>query len=199
MFTGIIEEPGIIEKKISNLDGIELTIHADKVLEDLKVNDSVSCSGICLTVTKLIDRSFVVQLVAETIYRTTAKLWNVNTRINLERSLLPTTRLGGHFVQGHVDTVIKINDIRKKDESAVWDFELTDNIKNYVIEKGSISLDGISLTIAKKFEDCLSVALIPHTLDITTWGEKNIGDFINVEVDMMAKYLENFIGNKNEV
>ena len=77
--------------------------------------------------------------------------------------------------------------------------ELTDNIKNYVIEKGSISLDGISLTIAKKFEDCFSVALIPHTLDITTWGEKNIGDFINVEVDMMAKYLENFIGNKNEV
>ena len=96
-------------------------------------------------------RSFVVQLVEETIYRTTAKLWNVNTRINLERSLLPTTRLGGHFVQGHVDTIIKINDIKKKDESAVWDFELTDNIKNYVIEKGSISLDGISLTIAKKF------------------------------------------------
>ena len=81
----------------------------------------------------------------------------------------------------------------------VWDFELTDNIKNYVIEKGSISLDGISLTIAKKFEDCFSVALIPLTLDITTWGEKNIGDFINVEVDMMAKYLENFIGDKNEV
>ena len=199
MFTGIIEETGIIQKKISNLDGIELTIHADKVLEDLKVNDSVACSGICLTVTKLMDKGFVVQLVEETIYRTTAKLWNVNTRINLERSLLPTTRLGGHFVQGHVDTVIKINDIRKKDESAVWDFELTDNIKNYVIEKGSISLDGISLTIAKKFEDCFSVALIPHTLDITTWSEKNIGDFINVEVDMMAKYLENFIGNKNAV
>ena len=199
MFTGIIEETGVIENKISNLDGIELTIHADKILEDLKVNDSVACSGICLTVTELMDRSFVVQLVEETIYRTTAKLWNVNTRINLERSLLPTTRLGGHFVQGHVDTIIKINDIKKKDESAVWDFELTDNIKNYVIEKGSISLDGISLTIAKKFEDCFSVALIPHTLDITTWGEKNIGDFINVEVDMMAKYLENFIGNKNAV
>ena len=114
MFTGIIEETGIIKKKISNLDGIELTIHADKVLEDLKVNDSVACSGICLTVTKLMDKSFVVQLVEETIYRTTAKLWNVNTRINLERSLLPTTRLGGHFVQGHVDTVIKINDIRRK-------------------------------------------------------------------------------------
>ena len=180
MFTGIIEETGVIKNKISNLDGIELTIHADKVLEDLKVNDSVSCSGICLTVTKLMGRSFVVQLVEETIYRTTAKFWNVNTKINLERSLLPTTRLGGHFVQGHVDTMIKINDIKKKDESAVWDFELTDNIKNYVIEKGSISLDGISLTIAKKFEECFSVALIPHTLDITTWSEKNIGDFINV-------------------
>ena len=199
MFTGIIEETGVIENKISNLDGIELTIHADKVLEDLKVNDSISCSGICLTVTKLFDTSFVVQLVEETIDRTTAKFWDVDSILNLERSLLPTTRLGGHFVQGHVDTITEIKNIKKNEESAVWDFELADNIKNYVIEKGSIALDGISLTIAKKFEDCFSVALIPHTLDITTWGEKNIGDFINVEVDMMAKYLENFIGNKNEV
>ena len=198
MFTGIVEETGVVKKKILNPDGMELTIYANKVLEDLKVNDSISCSGICLTVTKLFEKGFVVQLVEETIDRTTAKFWDVNSRINLERSLLPTTRLGGHFVQGHVDTITEIKNI-KNEESAVWDFELTDNIKNYVIEKGSISLDGISLTIAKKFEDCFSVALIPHTLDTTTWGEKNIGDFINVEVDMMAKYLENFIGNKNEV
>ena len=199
MFTGIVEETGIIKKKILNLDGMELTIHANKVLEDLKVNDSISCSGICLTVTKLFDTSFVVQLVEETIDRTTAKFWDVDSRINLERSLLPTTRLGGHFVQGHVDTITEIKNIKKNEESAVWDFTLTSDIKNYVVEKGSISLDGISLTIAKKFEDRFSVALIPHTLDITTWKEKKIGDFINVEADMMAKYLENFIVDKNAI
>ena len=196
MFTGIVEETGVIKKKILNPDGMELTIYANKVLEDLKVNDSISCSGICLTVTKLFDTSFVVQLVEETIDRTTAKFWDVDSRINLERSLLPTTRLGGHFVQGHVDTITEIKNIKKNEASAVWDFTLTSDIKNYVVEKGSISLDGISLTIAKKFEDRFSVALIPHTLDITTWKEKKIGDLINVEADMMAKYIENFIGNK---
>ena len=180
MFTGIVEETGVVKKKILNPDGMELIIYANKVLEDLKVNDSISCSGICLTVTKLFEKGFVVQLVEETIDRTTAKFWDVNSRINLERSLLPTTRLGGHFVQGHVDTITEIKNIKKNEASAVWDFTLTSDIKNYVVEKGSISLDGISLTIAKKFEDHFSVALIPHTLDITTWKEKKIGDLINV-------------------
>jgi len=111
MFTGIIEETGTIKKKKLNQDGMELTIHAEKVLEDLKVNDSISCSGVCLTVTKLKDACFFVQLVEETLERTNAKFWKIDTELNLERSLLPTTRLGGHFVQGHVDTIIKIRDI----------------------------------------------------------------------------------------
>lgn len=199
MFTGIIEETGTINIKKSNQDGMELSIHAKKVLEDLKVNDSISCSGVCLTVTKLRDTCFFVQLVEETLNRTNAKFWEIDTEINLERSLLPTTRLGGHFVQGHVDTTIKIKDIHQNNESAVWNFEMPKNIKNYIVEKGSICLDGISLTISNKFHDSFSVALIPHTLEITTWKNKKIGDSINVEVDMMAKYLENFIGNKNAV
>ena len=102
-------------------------------------------------------------------------------------------------MQGHVDTTIKIKDIHQNNESAVWNFEMPKNIKNYIVEKGSICLDGISLTISNKFHDSFSVALIPHTLEITTWKNKKIGDSINVEVDMMAKYLENFIGNKNAV
>ena len=199
MFTGIIEETGIIKKRTLNQDGMELSIHANKVLEDLKVNDSISCSGICLTVTKLKDTCFIVQLIEETLDRSNAKFWDINTKLNLERSLLPTTRLGGHFVQGHVDTTIKIKDINQNNESAVWHFELTKKIKNYIVEKGSICLDGISLTIANKFEGSFSIALIPHTLEITTWNKKKIGDSINVEVDMMAKYLENFIGHKNEI
>ncbi len=199
MFTGIIEETGTINIKKLNQDGMELCIHAKKVLEDLKVNDSISCSGVCLTVTKRKDTCFYVQLVEETLNRTNAKFWEIDTEINLERSLLPTTRLGGHFVQGHVDTTIKIKDIHQNNESAVWNFEMPKNIKNYIVEKGSICLDGISLTISNKFHDSFSVALIPHTLEITTWKNKKIGDSINVEVDMMAKYLENFIGNKNAV
>ena len=199
MFTGIIEETGIIKKRTLNQDGMELSIHANKVLEDLKVNDSISCSGICLTVTKLKDTCFIVQLIEETLDRSNAKFWDINTKLNLERSLLPTTRLGGHFVQGHVDTTIKIKDINQNNESAVWHFELTKKIKNYIVEKGSICLDGISLTIANKFEGSFSIALIPHTLEVTTWNKKKIGDSINVEVDMMAKYLENFIGHKNEI
>ena len=199
MFTGIIEETGIIKKRTLNQDGMELSIHANKVLEDLKVNDSISCSGICLTVTKLKDTCFIVQLIEETLDRSNAKFWNINTKLNLERSLLPTTRLGGHFVQGHVDTTIKIKDINQNNESAVWHFELTEKINNYIVEKGSICLDGISLTIANKFEGSFSIALIPHTLEVTTWNKKKIGDSINVEVDMMAKYLENFIGHKNEI
>ena len=199
MFTGIIEETGTINIKKLNQDGMELSIHAKKVLEDLKVNDSISCSGVCLTVTKLRDTCFFVQLVEETLNRTNAKFWEIDTEINLERSLLPTTRLGGHFVQGHVDTTIKIKDIHQNNESAVWNFEMPKNIGNYIVEKGSICLDGISLTISNKFHNSFSVALIPHTLEITTWKNKKIGDSINVEVDMMAKYLENFIGNKNAV
>tara|TARA_X000001036_G_scaffold380475_1_gene371917 strand:+ start:792 stop:1391 length:600 start_codon:yes stop_codon:yes gene_type:complete len=199
MFTGIIEEIGTIAKKVLNQDGMEISIQASKVLEDLKINDSISCSGICLTVIKLVDTCFVVQLVEETINRTNAKLWDINTKVNLERSLLPTTRLGGHFVQGHVDTITTIKDINRNDESAVWHFELTEKINNYIVEKGSICLDGISLTIAKKLKNSFSVALIPHTLAVTTWKKKNIGDYINVEVDMMAKYLENLIGHKNEI
>ena len=199
MFTGIIEETGTINIKKLNQDGMELSIHAKKVLEDLKVNDSISCSGVCLTVTKQKDTCFYVQLVEETLNRTNAKFWEIDTEINLERSLLPTTRLGGHFVQGHVDTTIKIKDIHQNNESAVWNFEMPKNIKNYIVEKGSICLDGISLTISNKFHDSFSVALIPHTLEITTWKNKKIGDSINVEVDIMAKYLENFIGNKNAV
>ena len=199
MFTGIIEETGTIYEKKLNQDGVELGIHAKKVLEDLKVNDSISCSGVCLTVTRLTNTCFFVQLVEETLNRSNAKFWETGTEVNLERSLLPTTRLGGHFVQGHVDTIINIKDIRQINESAVWNFEMPEKIKNYIVVKGSICLDGISLTIADKLRKSFSVALIPHTLEITTWNKKKIGDSINVEVDMMAKYLENFIGIKNAI
>ena len=194
MFTGIIEEVGIIRNILTNLDGLEMEIEASLVLSDLKVNDSISCSGVCLTVTKLETESFKVQLVQETLNKTNAKNWVPGYSINLERALLPTSRMGGHIVQGHIDTVVKIKDMTFDDKSAVWRFELKNNIKKYIVKKGSICLDGISLTIAEKTETDFSVALIPHTLEVTSWSNKKINDTINVEVDILGKYLESLTG-----
>jgi riboflavin synthase len=194
MFTGIIEEVGVIREILTNLDGLEIEIDASLVLSDLKVNDSISCSGICLTVTKLERKSFKVQLVQETLNKTNAKNWVPGYSINLERALLPTSRMGGHIVQGHIDTVVKIKDMTFDDKSAVWRFELKNDIKRYLVKKGSICLDGISLTIADKTETDFSVALIPHTLEVTSWSNKKINDTINVEVDILGKYLESLTG-----
>ena len=199
MFTGIVEETGTISGIIKNADGLELRIKASKVRSDLKVNDSISCSGICLTVTNLEEDYFNVQLVNETLDRTNAKLWKIGDLINLERALLPTSRMGGHIVQGHIDTISKVKKIIINEKSAVWEFELNNKIKKYIVEKGSICLDGISLTIANKFENSFSVALIPHTISVTSWKEKKIGDFINVEVDILGKYLESIMGAKNDI
>tara|TARA_B100000767_G_scaffold275156_1_gene310747 strand:+ start:1307 stop:1894 length:588 start_codon:yes stop_codon:yes gene_type:complete len=194
MFTGIIEEVGIIRGILTNLDGLEVEIEASLVLSDLKVNDSISCSGICLTVTKREIESFKVQLVQETLNKTNAKNWVPGYCINLERALLPTSRMGGHIVQGHIDTIVKIRDMTFNDKSSVWRFELKNDIKKYIVKKGSICLDGISLTIADKTETDFSVALIPHTLEVTSWSNKKINDTINVEVDILGKYLESLTG-----
>lgn len=196
MFTGIVEEVGVIKKIKPNYDGLEMTIEGSLVISDLKINDSISCSGICLTVTGIKKNLFKVQLVNETLDRTDAKNWNENTLVNLERALLPTSRMGGHIVQGHIDTVTKIIDIKNKNKSSVWKFELKKSIEKYIVKKGSICLDGISLTIADKTEDYFSIALIPHTLDITSWDKKEVGDVINVEVDILGKYLESLTGAK---
>ena len=193
MFTGLIEEIGSISELNKNNDGIELIVKAKKVLNGLRVNDSISCSGICLTVIQKYDNAFKVQIIQETINKTTAKIWEIDSLINLERSLLPTTRMGGHFVQGHVDNVISVKSIDKMDDSAVWQFYLPQNLKRYIVQKGSVCLDGISLTVADKKDDYFSVALIPHTLKETTWSEKKIDDLINIEVDIMAKYIESIL------
>ncbi|MBH10331.1 MAG: riboflavin synthase [Candidatus Marinimicrobia bacterium] len=199
MFTGLVEEIGTIVSHQNTPDGIEITIEGRKVMDDLEVNDSISCSGICLTAIKTDHKYFGVQIVKETLQRTTARYWNEGTKVNLERSLLPTSRMGGHFVQGHVDETIEIINITPGKDSAVWHFSLTDRIENYIVEKGSVCLDGISLTVAHKNKDYFTVALIPHTLDITTWNRKEVQDKVNIEVDIMAKYIESLIGVRSGV
>tara|TARA_B100001113_G_scaffold138164_2_gene113353 strand:- start:2578 stop:3186 length:609 start_codon:yes stop_codon:yes gene_type:complete len=199
MFTGIVEEVGVITQKKISPDGANITIKAKNIFNDLKVNDSISCSGICLTVINVDQDEFKVQLVEETLNRTNAKNWDKGTCINLERSLLPSTRLGGHFVQGHIDDVVRITDIIPNKDSATWQFSIPKDLNEYIVQKGSICLDGISLTVADKNENYFSVALIPHTLSVTTWSNKNIDDSVNIEVDIMAKYIKSFLGENREI
>ena len=200
MFTGLIEEIGTIKEYKSIPDGKEAWIEGNIVIEDLKKDDSVSCSGICLTVVETENQLFKVQLVNETLNKTTAKSWNNGTKLNLERALLPTSRMGGHFVQGHVDGTVEILNIIPMDDSAVWHFNLPENLQSFLVDKGSICLDGISLTIVEKFDNYFTVALIPHTLSVTTWGQKRVNDLVNIEVDIMAKYIQNLMPKgKDEV
>ena len=196
MFTGLVEETGIIVDLKKIKDGLECIIEANLVLEDLKTNDSISCSGICLTATKVNENSFKVQLVNETLERTTAKHWKESSVLNLERALLPSTRLGGHLVQGHVDTVTTIKNIKRLDESAIFTFEIDAVNRKYIVEKGSVCLDGISLTVASISETQFTIALIPHTLGVTSWENSRVGDQVNLEVDIMAKYIENMMSKK---
>lgn len=196
LFTGLVEETGaILDLKKFN-DGLECTIGGKLIIQDLKTNDSVSCSGICLTATEVNNNSFKVQLVNETLMRTTAKYWAKSTELNLERALLPSTRLGGHIVQGHVDTVTTIKNIERLDESAIFTFGIDAVNRKYLVEKGSVCLDGISLTVASIDEAQFTIALIPHTLGVTSWRNSNVGDKVNLEVDIMAKYIENMMSKK---
>ena len=192
MFTGLVETKGQIDSFQKNEDGMIIRIHHNDSF-DVSINDSVSCNGVCLTAIKTDNNSFEVQLVNETLNRTTAEFWKEKDELNLERALLPSTRMGGHFVQGHVDCVTKIMNVQYFDKSSTWTFEMDDDIEKYIVEKGSIALNGVSLTVASKNENTFDVALIPHTIELTTFGNLVAGDSVNVEVDILGKYIENFL------
>ena len=194
MFTGLVETKGLIDSFEKNEDGMILRLNHNNSFE-VSINDSVSCNGVCLTVVRTDKNSFEVQLVNETLNRTTAEFWKEKDELNLERALLPSTRMGGHFVQGHVDCVTKILKIKHFDKSSTWTFKMNDDIEKYIVEKGSIALNGVSLTVASKDKNSFDVALIPHTIKLTTFGNLTIGDSVNVEVDILGKYIENFLGH----
>ena len=192
MFTGIAEGKGTIASLERDDDIVRIIVNHSLVNNDISINDSICCSGICLTVVKQNKSSFQVEMVPETIERSTAKYWNEGTIINLERAMLPTTRMGGHYLQGHVDTVVQINDIQHFENSAIFNISVDQGMMKYIVEKGYVGLDGLSLTVAKINNNGFDIALIPHTLKITNFGMKNISDFLNLEIDIVAKYVENF-------
>jgi riboflavin synthase len=196
MFTGIIEELGKVAAIEKQSDAIRLTIACKEVLSDLKRGDSISCSGTCLTAIEIDDRGFTADVMLETIRRSSLDGVKVGDPINLERAMNATTRFGGHIVQGHVDGV---GEFVSREKSDNWDWvkiRLPQDLMKYVVHKGSITLDGISLTVNDIDGDVIALSLIPETLRVTTLGYKNPGDKINVEADVLAKHVEKLMENK---
>ena len=193
MFTGLIQEVGTIVSVIQNTEGKEFIIKAPSLIKEIQIDDSVATNGCCLTATQIKGDTFKVQAVHMTLQKTSVGMLKSGDKVNLELSLRPNDRLGGHFVQGHVNAMGQIKQIKMTGEN--WEIEVSipPELRKYMISEGSICLDGISLTIAKLTPSSLTVAIIPHTLEKTTLGTKKVGDHLNLEVDMIAKYIENFL------
>jgi len=186
MFTGITEELG----KVSLLQPNKLVVRARKVLEGTGIGDSVSVNGACLTVVEFGSDYFGVEVVPETMRRTNLGLLKVGDEVNLERPLALGGRLGGHLVQGHVDERGKVVSIRPEGDAANMHFQVPREVMRYVVVKGFIAIDGISLTVVEKDENSFTVSVIPHTRQNTTLGRRRVGDTVNLEVDIIAKYVE---------
>jgi len=192
MFTGIIEEIGTIKTMQKGTKSIALTIQAQKVLEDIKLGDSVATNGVCLTVTSITHSTFTVDVMYETLNRSNMKDLKLNDRVNLERALTLNTRLGGHMVSGHIDGVGVIKDIRKEDIAHIYTIQVEQKLLKYMIEKGSIAIDGISLTLIEIGHDYFRISIIPHTKQETILSTKKERDSVNIEVDLIGKYIEKF-------
>ena len=194
MFTGIVEETGEIVARDETEDGLRLRIAADAVAEDLHHGQSISVSGTCLTVERYEENAwFEVFLASETVDRTYLGELKVGDGVNLERAMPADGRFDGHVVQGHVDAVATVEGVESVGEDWFFEFELPEGYDRYVVEKGSITLDGISLTVAEREGDRVIVAIIPTTYELTTLSEKDVGDPVHLEVDVLAKYVERLL------
>lgn len=196
MFTGIIEETGKIKSLIRKKDRQTLTVYCKDMSLQLKIGDSVAINGVCLTVTNRVMNEFEVEAVAETMSRTTVGHFKVGDIVNLERALKVDGRLDGHIVSGHVDSKSTILDIRRSAEGLLFEILTPALFSRYIIEKGSVSVDGISLTIAKLNPASFVTAVIPHTFESTALKHKKQGDLVNLEFDILGKYVERMLHHK---
>lgn len=194
MFTGIVEELGTLRHVAETPSGRRVEIACERVLEGLDVDDSVNVSGACLTVVARDDRSFTCDVVPETIARTTLGRLVRGSHVNLERAATPTTALGGHLVQGHIDTTTALARRTAEGEGARLRFAVPKGLGRYIVEKGFITLDGVSLTVAAVSARTFDVAIVPHTAKRTTLSALREGDTVNIEVDIIAKYVERMLG-----
>ena len=197
MFTGIVEELGTVRRIQRRSEGATLEIQAGEVLTDAKVGDSIAVDGACLTMVSLTSEAFAADISAETLRRTTLSERKVGEPVNLERSLRLSDRLGGHLVLGHVDEVATICAWKDEGDASLMRVTISDNTRRYITYKGSVTIDGISLTVSSVSEDSFEVALIPHTKSVTTLGMKRNGASVNLEVDLIARYIETLLKNSD--
>lgn len=193
MFTGIVEEIGSIKNIQQKANSSILTIQAEKVLNDVSLGDSIAVNGICLTVTSFSTSSFTVDVMPETIKSTSLRSLQVGSFVNLERAMSANGRFGGHFVTGHVDGIGKIVSKRPVDNAVYYEINVPAHLLKYMILKGSVAVDGTSLTIFDVSSHSFTISLIPHTLSNTILGKKEVGEIVNIECDMIGKYIEHFI------
>ena len=193
MFTGIVESVGIIKRTVRRGEDVLLGISTSMGLGDVKVGDSVAVSGACLTVVEVADGSFSADVSAETLAKTTLRALKIGDSVNLEKALKLNSFLGGHFVLGHVDCVGDIREKKERSNSIVLGVEIGEDQGKYIVQKGSVALDGISLTVNKYEKNRFYVNIIPHTVRETTLKLKKAGDQVNVETDILGKYVERFV------
>ena len=193
MFTGIVEEIGRVERIKHGQHSAVLTIHADTVLEGTKIGDSIAVNGICLTVTELFSHGFSADVLHETLNRSSLASLRPGHRVNLERAMAANGRFGGHIVAGHVDGVGTVQRI-EKDDNAIWyTIAAGPEVLKYVVEKGSITIDGISLTVARVDSQSFAISAIPHTVSVTVLADRKPGDIVNLETDIIGKYVEKLL------
>lgn len=198
MFTGIIEEMGVVKAIDRNLQSIRLTLLAKTVLDDLEIGDSVTVNGVCTTATAFIESGFTVDLSPETARVTTLGGLKAGDPVNLERAMRIMDRIGGHLVSGHVEGVGVIRDRKQEENAIILTIEAPADILKYCIKKGSIAVDGVSLTINSLTDRSVTLSIIPHTAKVTTLGLKEIGAPVNLESDLIGKYVERLIGSKEK-
>jgi len=198
MFTGIVEEKGSVSSIKKGGHSTQLSIKASKIFEDLKLGDSVAVDGVCLTVSSLQQNIFTADIMNETLNRSSLGVLKPQSIVNLERAMLSDGRLGGHIVTGHIDGVGKIINIHKDGSSIWYKIKASDTLMKYIIEKGSIAIDGISLTVASVENDSFNFSVIPHTAKETNLSNKKVGDIVNFENDIIGKYVEKFLSIQNK-
>lgn len=198
MFTGLVEEKGILLSKIPTGEGFRFSIKANKIMEDIDIGSSIAVNGCCLTVVSKTDDTFSVDTIEETLKKTNLGILKQNDSVNLERPLRADARLGGHFVLGHIDTTGRVEDIKELSNSHWMTISFKEEFKQYLIFVGSVAIDGVSMTVAELKENSFSVGIIPHTWQETIFANKQVGDTVNLEFDVLGKYVERIMEGKQE-
>lgn len=195
MFTGIVEELGTVTNLAGSSEAMKLTLSAHTILSDVKLGDSIAVNGTCLTVTSLTGNTFTVDVMPETMRTTSLQILKSGSHVNLERAMAANGRFGGHFVSGHIDGTGTILQKTKRANAVYYEIALAKTLLRYCLPKGSIAIDGTSLTIFHISDTSITVSLIPHTLSESVLGMKNAGDIVNIECDMIGKYVERFLSS----